>query len=181
MSVQDILPPIDGWQPIVLDKTGVPHSYQDKCSMVRGSYQKAWTYRGEFHRVDKPAVIFGEKEYYYTMGVLHRIDGPAIHHIFKSGYAHKWYMYGLESNEENVSTLKQVSQDKGIPCYLAYLMNKIDNFDTNDFKDNDYQKLIEVPLTMISDVLHLDRENKILTDDFVKVASFERKEWLKER
>lgn len=178
--MRNTLPPTDGWAPVLLDKTGVPHSYQDKYSMMRGPYQKAWTHTGEFHRVDKPAVIFGENEYYYTMGVLHRVKGPAIHHIFKSGYNNKWYLYGVESDEETIAALRQTSQDKDIPYYLAYLISKIAEVEDTDFTDADYKRIIQVPLTMLPDVLHFDKDNQVLTDEFVKVASFERKNWLKE-
>lgn len=180
MNVSNTLPPTEGWKAVTLDKTGVPHSYHDKFSMMRGPYQKAWTYRGEFHRPEKPAVLFGENEYYYIMGILHRIDGPAIYPVFKSGYNNsEWYVYGEESNEEMVFQLKQVSQEKGIPFYLVYLMNKLNDFDTDSFADEDYERLVQVPLVMLSDVLHLDKSNIILTDDFISVASFERGNWLK--
>jgi len=176
--VSDTLPPTDGWKVLSLDETGTPHSYNDKHSLMRGAYQKAWTYRGEFHRLDKPAVIFGENEYYYTMGVLHRVAGPALRPIFGQGYSLKWYLYGEKAEESVVSSITAKSLDRDLPFYIIYLIDKLSDFDTSGFTDENYREIIKVPLTMLEEVLHLNKGSSLFTENFMKVASLERKKWI---
>lgn len=56
--------------------------------------------RGQFHRVDGPAVTRELRHEWYTDGKLHRIDGPAIE--YRNGRdkdLNKWFVQGRQLSE----------------------------------------------------------------------------------
>jgi hypothetical protein len=42
--------------------------------------EKRWYMDGLYHKLDGPAVSYGEKQEYFIHGIRHRLDGPAIYY-----------------------------------------------------------------------------------------------------
>ncbi len=58
-----------------------------------------WTLSGARHRVDGPAITWGDGDmWYYYYGKRHRIDGPAL--IAENGQLMEYYIYGELHRED---------------------------------------------------------------------------------
>ena len=45
---------------------------------IRKNGSQEWWLNDKFHRIDGPAIIYGDYQEWWLNGKLHRLDGPAI-------------------------------------------------------------------------------------------------------
>jgi hypothetical protein len=72
---------------------------------INGAGTKKYYSHGLLHRIDGPAIeyINGTKEWYQN-GELHRIDGPAI----EGGDTVEWYVHGVRAGFIKITILKGI-------------------------------------------------------------------------
>lgn len=87
---------------LFLDKVLFEGSEEEFLS-IKKFFRKTWKFKGKFHRVDGPALIFPDREYWYQNGVRHRTDGPS--YIAKDG-TKEWCQYGKLHRDDGPALIR---------------------------------------------------------------------------
>ena len=84
----------------------------DGPAIIDGDYQEWWV-EGKLHRVDGPAIIDGDRQEWCKEGKRHRLDGPAI----IDGDVQEWWIDGVqytkEQFDEKIRQMKQSPSCEG--------------------------------------------------------------------